>query len=198
MSKLYESRAPSSVSPAATEYYDPMNAVHDGEGEQPHISIHEPTPTYERHPSFPQPQVVSTIDAKSNGKSSIHRKTGSGGGSISKGSVVGYGYGTGTGTTNGARTPQQGVSPTSSKRVSINDDVILAPNSQADVKRGGTWAHGPGTSGPREDGGLKRGQSLAERATMASKHMPEKDRLALSKAESTSMSANIRLLVIDR
>jgi hypothetical protein len=38
------------ISPAATEYHDPMNANED----QPNISIHEPTPVYEKNPAFPK------------------------------------------------------------------------------------------------------------------------------------------------
>jgi hypothetical protein len=39
-----------SLSPAATEYHDPMNASED----QPNISVHEPTPVYEKNPAFPK------------------------------------------------------------------------------------------------------------------------------------------------
>ena len=35
------------LSPAATEYHDPLNE------DQPHIAVHEPTPVYEKHPAFP-------------------------------------------------------------------------------------------------------------------------------------------------
>ncbi|KIM27527.1 hypothetical protein M408DRAFT_24459 [Serendipita vermifera MAFF 305830] len=40
------------LSPAATEYHDPLNANED----QPQVTVHEPTPVYEKNPAFPNPQ----------------------------------------------------------------------------------------------------------------------------------------------
>lgn len=40
------------LSPAATEYHDPLNANED----EPHIAVHEPTPIYEKNPTFPAAQ----------------------------------------------------------------------------------------------------------------------------------------------
>jgi hypothetical protein len=77
------------------------------------------------------------------------------------------------------------VKSSGSKRVSINEDTVLAPNAQSDVKRSGTWARGAGTSGIREDGAsVSRHASLAERATMAQESIPAEKRAALTKAES--------------
>lgn len=45
------------ISPAATEYYDPINANED---DRSHVMIHEPTPVYEqKQPAFPTPTHYS-------------------------------------------------------------------------------------------------------------------------------------------
>ncbi|PVG04217.1 hypothetical protein CPB86DRAFT_771632 [Serendipita vermifera] len=134
------------VSPADTEYHDPINdiTVHE---DAPAISIHEPTPVYEKNgPKFPTPHHYQKVPEKHNRAAS--------------------------------------VSPAGSKRVSINEDTVLAPNSQADVKRSGTWARGAGTFGIREDGAnVSRHASLAERASTAHGSIPAEKRAALTKAE---------------
>ncbi|KAG8765173.1 hypothetical protein FRC15_007166 [Serendipita sp. 397] len=190
----------SPASPAATEYFDPLNTstpivptvddvdnshnVHSHHHHQHHphpdISIHEPTPTYEKHaPSFPS----------------------------SNPQPAGYGYGAGagagadtkrwpvvdTGNTSSRRSTISNRS-TGSKRVTIanpnqypygngeNDDVVLG-TAPASVQRSGTWAHGPGTSGTREDVGVSRHASLAERASTAAERISPEKQAALTKAE---------------
>ncbi|KAG8861593.1 hypothetical protein FRB91_003715 [Serendipita sp. 411] len=176
----------SPASPAATEYFDPLNTstpivptiddvdnshnahAHHYHQHHPHpdISIHEPTPTYEKHaPSFPS----------------------------SNPQPAGYGYGAGTSNTPSRRSTISNRS-TGSKRVTIanpnqyqygngeNDDVVLGM-APASVQRSGTWAHGPGTSGTREDVGVSRHASLAERASTAAERISPEKQAALTKAE---------------
>lgn len=52
----YANSAPKS--PAPTEYHDPMNASED----QPPVSIHDPTPVYEKYPEHPEAQPHSQPD----------------------------------------------------------------------------------------------------------------------------------------
>lgn len=70
---------------------------------------------------------------------------------------------------------------------SVNEDTVLGQQN-ADVKRSGTWAKGPGTSGIREDllasGHPSRHASLAERATTASRAISPARETILTKAES--------------
>jgi len=85
------------------------------------------------------------------------------------------------------RTSHDYASQRGSHPSSINEDTVLGVQDQADVKRSGTWARGPGTSGIREDGlatgNHRRHASLAERATAAAQTIGTERETALSQAE---------------
>ncbi|CCA75153.1 hypothetical protein PIIN_09137 [Serendipita indica DSM 11827] len=145
------------ASPAGTEYHDAPSGYE--QQQQPRVNIHEPTPTYEKHaPSFPTPHTNGYAPEKNNG-------------------IL----------TSGTTSSRHSIGSTNSRRVNYNEDVVLADGNGAGVKRAGTWAHGPGTSGIREDttgaNGVSRHASLAERATMAAENIAPEKYAALTKAE---------------
>lgn len=125
--------------------------------EQNHVMIHEPTPDYEPRQ---QPGFPEPKHYPADNKVVVP-----------------------------STNPVSSLSPGShlnSYPSSVNSDTVLGQQN-ADVKRSGTWAKGPGTSGLREDllssGHPSRHASLAERATTASRAIsPEKETI-LTKAE---------------
>ena len=153
----------------------PMNAgpsspaateYHDApNGYEPRVNVHEPTPTYEKHaPSFPTPHYPpeKTTGILTNGTTSARH-------SISS-----------------ARSGN-------SRRINYNEDVVLGADSNgAGVRRAGTWAHGPGTSGVKENG-VSRHASLAERAVAAEENIAPEKYAALTKAESALLPSRVKM-----